>query len=634
MKIHFSHLKNYLVEDTDIEKVSRLLFQLGHENEIYNDILDIEFTPNKGDCLSVFGIARDLNAVLKTNLDLDYYSGHIDDLKFKFNNDLPNFCQNISFLKIEISNQPKDYKPYLESYFKDLSNPKNNFFADISNYLAYEIGQPTHCYEYNKIKEGIKLTSSTNISSFKTLLGKEIKLHQNENVFIRDNEIINLAGIMGGETTKCSNASTTALVECAYFNPDMIIGKSIKYDLLSEAAYKFERGVDICMQDFALRRFIKIVEDHVEIKSVSIQHYNNLDYEHKYIINNYKKINKILGTSLDRKNIDEILSNLGFEINEKIKIPSWRHDIESINDIAEEVARVIGYDNIPKNDLKVLKNSNKKNNTTKENLIRNYLINKGFNEVINDPFVGEKSPESIKVDNPLDSNRQYLRLNIINSLLKNLDYNEKRQKESIKFYEISNIYNKTNKINSKKYLSVLISGRQGLNYKEFNKKLNDEYLSNIIIDLGLDSSHVKEIDRNLLDSKIKNKIFYIECCIDDININNINYAEEEKFDFKKAAQVSDFPSSSRDVSLSINNENIIEDVISSVFQIELENMKDVFIFDYYKNIDKNIIKIGLRFVFQSNNKTLEENTIDQEMLKIFEIFKNYDDVEVPGLNLS
>ena len=632
MKIHFSHLKNFLIGDIDIESVSNLLFQLGHENEICNDVLDIEFTPNKGDCLSVLGIARDLNAIHKTYLDLDCYSGHIDQLDFKFNNDLPNFCPNISFLKIEISSQPNEYMPYLESYFKDLKNPKNNFFADISNYLAYEIGQPTHCYEYKKIKDGFNLTSTTNTSSFKTLLGKEIKLEQNENVFMKDNEIINFAGIIGGDTTKCSNSSTTALVECAYFNPDMIIGKSVKYDILSDAAYKFERGVDICFQDFALRRFIKIVEDHTEIKSVSIQNFKKFDYEHKYIINSHKKINNILGTSLDRKAIDKILNNLGFEIDEEIKIPSWRHDIESTNDLAEEVARVIGYNNIPKKNLKAIRTVNTKNITSKENLIRNFLINNGFNEVINDPFVGNKSHESIRVDNPLDSNRQYLRLNIFNSLLKNLDYNEKRQKESIKFFEISNIYSKSTKINSKKYLSMIISGRKGLNYKEFNNKLDDKYLTSIIADLGLNNSYVKEIDRNSFNSKIKNRIFYIECPIDDIEINN-NFTEEKKFNFKKATQVSDFPSSSRDISISINNESIIEDVISSIFQIELKNVKDIFIFDYYKNIDKNIIKIGLRFIFQSNNKTLEENAIDQEMLKVFKIFENYDGVEIPGLNL-
>ncbi len=632
MKIYFSHLKHFLIGDTDIDNVSNLLFQLGHENEIYKDILDIEFTPNKGDCLSVFGVARDLNTVHKTNLGIDYYSDHIDELDFNFNNELPNFCPKISFLKIEISNTPKEYKPYLESYFSDLNNPKNNFFTDISNYLAYEIGQPTHCYDYEKIKSGMNLTSTNKISTFKTLLGKEIELDQNEHVFMKDDEVINFAGVMGGETTKCSNSSTCALIECAYFNPDMIIGKSVKYDLLSEAAYKFERGVDICAQDLALRRFIKIVEDHAEIKSVSIKQFNKVDYVHKYILNDYRKINNILGTNLERKVIDKILGDLGFEIYEEIKIPSWRHDIESINDLAEEVARVIGYNNIPKNNLKILKTLNTKNITSKENLIRNYLINNGFNEIINDPFVGKKSNESIKLDNPLDSNKKYLRLNVIDSLLKNLDYNEKRQKESIKFFEISNVYDKTNKINSKKYLSIIISGRKGLNYKEFNKKLDDEYLSSIISNLGLNDSYVKEIDRNSFNSKIKSRIFYTECCIDDIKINN-NPSEEKNFNFKKAAKISEFPSSLRDISISINNENIIKDLISSIFNIELKNLKDIFIFDYYKNIDKNIIKVGLRFIFQSNNKTLEENEIDQDMLRVFKVLENYDDVEIPGLKL-
>ena len=632
MKILFAHLKNYFVEKLDINSVSNLLFQLGHENEIHKDILDIEFTPNKGDCLSVLGIARDLNTIHKTNLDIDIYTGHVDELDFKFSNDLPNFCPNISFLKIEISNPPNKYKPYLEKYFKGLNNPKNNFFTDISNYLAYEIGQPTHCYEFERIKDGFNLTSTKEISSFKTLLGKEIKLDRGENVFMKNNEIINLAGIMGGETTKCSTSSTTALVECAYFNPDKIIGKSVKYDLLSEAAYKFERGVDICAQNFALRRFIKIVEDHAEIKSLSIQQFNKVDFEHKYITNNCKKINKILGTSLEENTIYKILSDLGFEINNEIKIPSWRHDIESVNDLAEEIARVIGYNNIPKNNLKILKTLNTKNITSKENSIRNYLINNGFNEVINDPFVEKKSNESIKVDNPLDSNRKYLRSNLIDSLLKNLDYNEKRQKESIKFFEISNVYDKTNKINSKKYLSIITSGRKGLNYKEFNKKLDDEYLSGIITNLGLNNSYVREIDRNSFNSKIKSRIFFTECCIDDIEISN-NLTEKKKFNFKKANMISEFPSSLRDISISINNESIIEDLISSIFNIELKNLKDVFIFDYYKNIDKNIIKVGLRFIFQSNNKTLEENEIDQDMFRVFKVLKNYDDVKIPGLKL-
>ena len=100
MKIYFPHLKHFLIGETHIDDISNLLFQLGHENELYNDVLDIEFTPNKGDCLSVYGIARDLNTVHKTNLNLNFYADDIDELDFKFNNDIPNFCPNITFLKI------------------------------------------------------------------------------------------------------------------------------------------------------------------------------------------------------------------------------------------------------------------------------------------------------------------------------------------------------------------------------------------------------------------------------------------------------------------------------------------------------------------------------------------------------
>ena len=142
-----------------------------------------------------------------------------------------------------------------------------------------------------------------NTSEFKTLLGKEIKLNQNENVFMKNNEIINLAGVMGGETTKCSNSSTTALVECAYFNPDMIIGKSIKYDLLSDAAYKFERGVDICIQDFALRRFIKIVEDHAEIKSIYLLNQQNMNIMNiNILLIITKKLIRFLEQVIEKKN--------------------------------------------------------------------------------------------------------------------------------------------------------------------------------------------------------------------------------------------------------------------------------------------------------------------------------------------
>ena len=121
MKILFSHLKKFLPDYVSINDISDSLFRLGHEHEIDKEIFDIEFTPNKGDCLSVYGLARDLNTVHDVNLKLDYYEGSIDELEFKFKNSIPDFCSKISFLKIEIDEPVDHYKDYLEDYFKKLS---------------------------------------------------------------------------------------------------------------------------------------------------------------------------------------------------------------------------------------------------------------------------------------------------------------------------------------------------------------------------------------------------------------------------------------------------------------------------------------------------------------------------------
>ena len=411
MKILFSHLKEYLNEDLDIEAISESLFHLGHENEFENGILDIEFTPNKGDCLSVYGLARDLNSLHQVNFGTNIYEDKISELDYDFLNKEKRFCPNIHFLKIEIENLKDQYQPYLEEYFTKLNITKNNFFTDISNYVSYEIGQPTHCYDFEKVKEGMCLTSISENSIFKTLLDKDIELMPGEKVFMKNNEVINFAGIMGGQSTKCDKSTKTALVECAFFNPDMIIGKSIKYDLVSDAAYKFERGVDINFQEFALRRFINVVNDHADIKSISIKSEISYQFNNREINRDYFRINNILGTNLDQKNIDKILSNLGFLINNNFIVPSWRTDIESVNDLAEEIARVIGYDQIKPSNLPILKKSPNYSSLSKVNAVRNYLINKGFNEVINDPFVAKNDAKSVKVDNPLDSNRGYLRLN-------------------------------------------------------------------------------------------------------------------------------------------------------------------------------------------------------------------------------
>ena len=168
------------------------------------------------------------------------------------------------------------------------------------------------------------------------------------------------------------------------------------------------------------------------------------------------------------------------------------------------MARIVGYDNIQAADFKIT-NSESNKNFDEENTLRYFLAGHGFNEVINMPFTSN-SPASLEIDNPLDSNRSFFRTTLKNSLIDNLLYNEKRQKESIKLFEISDIYSidSDGEIVVNKYLGIIVSGRVGNNYKEFSQKLDSKYLTGL---LEIDQNQVYEISREELDTKIKNKIY-------------------------------------------------------------------------------------------------------------------------------
>ena len=293
MKFIYKDLINFLSDKPTIEDLSDKLFQLGHEHEIDGELFDMEFTPNRGDCLSLNGLARDLNIFFRKVEPFKIFEDEIDPLDLNFKNLSTDACAKISFLEIEIKDIPNSYKPYLENYFSLIGNNKTNFFSDVSNYISYELGQPTHCYDADTITKELIFENRDCDESFKTLLGSDINLSGNNYVFSLDKKIISLAGVMGGLSTACSIKTKKALIECAFFSPEAIIGKSIKYNLTSDAAHKFERGVDIQSQEQVLRRFIEIVRDHVLIKSIKIQSFNNGNVRKVNIPIDVKRINKI-----------------------------------------------------------------------------------------------------------------------------------------------------------------------------------------------------------------------------------------------------------------------------------------------------------------------------------------------------
>lgn len=636
MKIAYKHLLNFIEGNPSLDDLSEKLFHLGHEHEILEgQILDMEFTPNRGDCLSLLGLSRDLNPFFKSNDHPKIYEKKIESFNLDFTNNSKSKCPNISFLKIEIDGNISKYSSYLEDYFSDLKINKNNLFTDVSNYIAYELGQPTHCYEMSSLKEGITLQENSYDSNFKTLLGKDINIDKSDLVFLNNNKVINLAGIMGGIETSCSETTKTALIECAYFKPDAIIGRSVKYNIHSDASHKFERGVDPSCHQMILRRFVQIISEHTKILSLEIFSQENEIIESNELPIDLEKINSILGTNLELDKYIQVLSKLGFEIGNKITIPSYRSDISHQNDLSEELARVIGYNNLPTESIN-LEASSVKREIRIEDKLKHFLVNNGFSEVINSPFCSSGNhPDKIKVDNPLDSNREYLRTNISDSLVKNLIFNENRQNDSIKLFEVSEIYTKKDNILRVKKFALIVSGRVGHNYLDFAKKLDQNYLDNLFKKIGINiGAEVLKIDRTKLNSKIKTPAFYVELPIEDITGKLDSYLSfiQPIDEYIKYQPVSEFPSSYRDISFSVTNKTSINKVLQEVEKIDLNCLKKVFMFDYYENSKTYETKIGYRFIFQDPLKTLRDSEIEENMEKILNGILTIDSVSIPGRN--
>ena len=219
-------------------------------------------------------------------------------------------------------------------------------------------------------------------------------------------------------------------------------------------------------------------------------------------------------------------------------------------------------------------------------------------------------------------------------MLNNLLFNERRQKDSIKLFEISDLYTKSDQINQEKKLGIIISGRQGHNYLDFSKKLDDAYL-NKLLNQEFDNSFftIEEISRTELKTKKKDKIFYVEISIHKIpkKIFKDSNSNMGKINFTKYQSVSEFPSSIRDFSFSITDFKKYDTVINHLSDLNDINLKDAFIFDFYENKKINEIKVGIRFIFQSNLNTLSEDEIQNSINKLLKPILDIEGVSIPGL---
>ena len=617
----------------------------------YQDkIFEIALTPNRCDAISHYGVARDLSAALSYRNDKKYelilpsvlnYSnlklspGVIVDIK---DSSLCNRFCGLVIKGIKIKPSSEEIKNKLISIGL---KPINNV-VDITNLVMHELGQPLHAYDLDKIKSGrIEIKTLKDKTVFKTLDEQEIKLSKNDLVICDGDIPMCLAGVYGGYEYSVNNQTKTIFLESAYFNPISVRKTSKNHSINTDSSYRFERGVDIEMVDYALKRAASLIKDSCdgEIICDIIDEYPS-KIEEKNIVLNFEKINSLIGYEIDKLKIKSILNFLDFKINNVtdisvgIEIPKYRHDVNRECDVVEEILRIHGYNNIPNDEtLKFSLSTINNDNNKFQNLISNYLSSISFNEIMNNSLVQNEpdssSSEIVKLKNSISNDISIMRTNLLDGFLKAISYNINRKSVKNNFYEFGSVYSyKSNSYVENKRLGIAINGdivekswsnksfpaqifylkNVVVNILELFKISYSEHLNNDRLTLKNGGSTIAEIrsvsSDKLKDFGIKSNVFFALIHI-DLLFSKI------KPNFFNVKSVSKYPKVVRDFSFLVENDVLFSKMKNTILSIDPNIIGDIKLGDSYRP-DKSNGKKSYSFSVTINPS---EGTLSDKQIK-------------------
>ncbi|MFL2622539.1 MAG: phenylalanine--tRNA ligase subunit beta [Candidatus Marisimplicoccus sp.] len=638
-------------------------------SEVFNvendNILEIGLTPNRSDAISHYGVARDLKAFydfksIKSEIILpsinDFESVKLEE-DFKINIEDTEKCPFYSGLlikNIKVIPSPKEIQNKLKSVGL---KPINNI-VDITNFVMYEIGQPLHAFDLDKL-DNINVKSLKSGKKFKTLDDSMIELDKEDLMICSSNNPLCLAGIYGGYDSGVSNSTTNIFLESAIFDPITIRKSSKRHQLYTDASFRYERGIDPDKVIYALKRasiLINKMNPESTISEILVE--DNLKLERKEIHLRYNKINSITGQKIDKDIITQILSSLDFEILNhtddglNIIAPNYRHDVYREIDVIEEILRVYGFDNIPV-DTKLSMNmpdigQNQINRL--ESLISNNLVGIGFNEIINNsicsPSINEKFDNlAVNLLNPKGIELSNLRVSLIPNAIDTVKHNSNRQIKNLKLFEIGNTYSLENKnyIENKR-LNITVTGDVfDENWISKYSKNNFYYLKgvseNLLKQLKISNVNYERVNDDLFEYKLD--IYSNNKQIGFIGELSSNYTQEFSLEQRihilnldldniklkpiriKHKELTKFPSSRRDISMILDDQISFEDIKNLAFKLENKILIDVNLFDEYKgkNIEDKKKSFAVSFIFNDSKKTLTDKVIDKVMIKLADKYK-------------
>ncbi|MFN2261334.1 MAG: phenylalanine--tRNA ligase subunit beta, partial [Psychroflexus sp.] len=450
-----------------------------------DQVFEIGLTPNRADAMSHWGVARDLRAGLiqqeiSTPIDTPSVSNfHVEDrskrvsIRVKNSELAPRYC-GVSISDIEVKASPD----WLQNRLKAIGiNPKNNI-VDATNYVMHELGQPLHAFDIEKIKGNkINVTTLPKGTKFTTLDEVERELHEEDLMICDAEKPLCIAGVFGGIISGVKENTTSIFLESAYFNPVSVRKTAKRHGLNTDASFRFERGIDPNITEYALKRAVVLIQEIAGGKvSSDVNDFYPKKIEDFQVFLTFDKINSLIGQEIDTGVIKTILTSLDIKVNNVsesglgLTIPAYRVDVQREVDVIEEILRVYGYNNID-TDSKFnisIANSSKYDDYKIQNKIADQLVGQGFYETMANSLTTAKyselseeiNPEqNVEILNALSQDLGVMRQSMLFSGLESLSYNINRNQQNLKFFEFGKTYHKFDeKYVEQKHLSLFLTG--------------------------------------------------------------------------------------------------------------------------------------------------------------------------------
>ena len=630
-------------------------------------VIDLDLTPNRGDCFSLYGIARDLAATPKSKLEIKpkIRNKIKSKLKYPIKTPYPELCPRFTAQTVtDIDNSKKTPIDITEKLRKSGIRAINPI-VDITNYVMLEIGQPLHAYDQSKLQGTIKPRRAKKNESLVLLDGNKIKLNKSTIVVSDESGPIGLAGIMGGISTSVSSKTTSVLLEAAFWPPELMAGIARKYGMHTDASLRFERGVDPAGQVNAINRACELLLSICGGQAGPIIDISSEKFLPKgmSIKLTTSRIEKILGCRIKANDISKILIGLNFNIKKynnywRVKVPSYRFDIKIEDDLIEEIARIYGFNNIPE-ETEIVENplTGIEDDRLDLEKIANHLCSRDYYEVINYSFIGEDIDNLVSgketkliLNNPISSEMSVMRSTLLPGLLTSASRNLARQNERVRLFEVGKVFsgNLNNHQENEHIAAIIIGAPQAeswlvdpKNIGFYNLKgdlesllscfpLRNKYTyeaeSHPMMHPGQSASIMRNKKIIGLIGKLHPSITRKYNIKQDAYYFEIDYKETFEPVSVVASLGSKYPITRRDISIVVDNTIPVSHIIDTARAIEPSIIQSIKVFDVYEgeNIEEGRKSVALGLILQEKSRTLTDKEADILVSRILDLLhKNY-----------